>query len=74
MAVRLPDQQNRGAKPEPSDRQSKGLESQPVVVGLGMGTATMTSGIKDMPTTSAPSARKRRYSARVSRFGPTTAT
>lgn len=37
-------------------------------------TATITSGTVDMPTTSAPIARKNRYSARVSRFGPVTAT
>src|SRR5580765_1648591 len=37
-------------------------------------TATMTSGTVDIPTTSAPIARSMRYSARVSRFGPVTAT
>ena len=37
-------------------------------------TATITSGTVDMPTTSAPMPRKNRYSARVSRFGPVTAT
>src|SRR5687768_4401258 len=37
-------------------------------------TATMTSGTVDMPTTSAPALRSMRYSARVSRFGPVTAT
>src|SRR6185503_2128786 len=37
-------------------------------------TATMTSGTVDMPTTSAPSVRTIRYSARVSRLGPDTAT
>src|SRR5260221_289116 len=36
--------------------------------------ATMTSGTVDMPTTSAPIIRKKRYSARVSRLGPVTAT
>ena len=37
-------------------------------------TATITSGTVDMPTTSAPIIRKKRYSARVSRLGPVTAT
>src|SRR5436190_8820625 len=37
-------------------------------------TATMTSGTVDIPTTSPPSSRTMRYSARVSRFGPETAT
>ena len=37
-------------------------------------TATITSGTVDMPTTSAPMCRRKRYSARVSRFGPVTAT
>ena len=37
-------------------------------------TATITSGTVDMPTTSAPIARSIRYSARVSRLGPVTAT
>ena len=37
-------------------------------------TATKTSGTVDIPTTSAPIARRNRYSARVSRLGPTTAT
>ena len=37
-------------------------------------TATITSGTVDMPTTSAPMVRRKRYSARVSRFGPVTAT
>src|SRR5439155_22003117 len=37
-------------------------------------TATITSGTVDMPTTSAPSWRRKRYSARVARFGPGTAT
>ena len=36
--------------------------------------ATSTSGTVDMPTTSAPRPRSIRYSARVSRFGPATAT
>ena len=35
-------------------------------------TATITSGTVDMPTTSAPMVRRKRYSARVSRFGPVT--
>ena len=33
-------------------------------------TATSTSGTVDIPTTSAPMPRRKRYSARVSRFGP----
>ena len=33
-------------------------------------TATRTSGTVDIPTTSAPMPRRKRYSARVSRFGP----
>src|SRR5262249_21714715 len=37
-------------------------------------TPTITSGTVDMPTTSAPRPRRKRYSARVSRFGPVTAT
>ena len=37
-------------------------------------TATITSGTVDMPTTSAPITRRKRYSARVSKFGPGTAT
>src|SRR5205085_3274285 len=37
-------------------------------------TAAITSGTVLMPTTSAPSARSMRYSARVSRLGPVTAT
>ena len=37
-------------------------------------TATMASGTVDMLTMSAPSVRNMRYSARVSRFGPGTAT
>src|SRR5437588_2937724 len=37
-------------------------------------TPTMTSGTVDMPKDSAPIPRKKRYSARVSRFGPGTAT
>src|SRR5207245_10213587 len=37
-------------------------------------TAVMTSGTVLIPTTSAPRARSIRYSARVSRFGPVTAT
>ena len=37
-------------------------------------TPTITSGTVDMPTTSAPMPRRKRYSARVSRFGPGTAT
>src|SRR5207248_839635 len=36
--------------------------------------ATSTSGTVDMPTASAPIIRRKRYSARVSRFGPVTAT
>ena len=35
---------------------------------------TITSGTVDIPTTSAPICRRKRYSARVSRFGPGTAT
>src|SRR5262249_26994013 len=37
-------------------------------------TPTITSGTVDIPTTSAPICRRKRYSARVSRFGPGTAT
>ena len=37
-------------------------------------TAVITSGTVDMPTTSAPICRRKRYSARVSRFGPAMAT
>src|SRR5439155_3592387 len=37
-------------------------------------TATIVSGTSDMPTRSAPTQRKNRYSARVSRFGPATPT
>ena len=36
--------------------------------------AAITSGTVDIPTTSAPMARSMRYSARVSSWGPTTAT
>jgi hypothetical protein len=37
-------------------------------------TATIASGTVDMPTASAPIIRRNRYSARVSKFGPNTAT
>src|SRR6185437_5469069 len=41
---------------------------------IPMCTAVITSGTVLIPTTSAPMARSMRYSARVSRFGPVTAT
>lgn len=56
-----------------SEKHSSVIIEKPITL-IFIWQATITSGIVLMPTTSAPTIRKKRYSALVSRFGPGTET